>query len=250
MHKIVFELCAETMAACLAARDGGADRIELCSALSEGGLTPSHAFLQAAIEHSQLPVHVLIRPRGGNFIYTGAELDIIAKDILHARQLGAAGVVFGLLQQDRRVDTEATRKLVALAAPMEVTFHRAFDATPSLPEALEDVIATGAHRVLTSGGHIDPLAAATSLSELVAQAKDRIIIAVGGGLRVENSASLAKLTGAHHFHGSLRSWSTDSSGNDDTDEVKESDAVPYVVEAETVRLVVGNLRQAHAALHR
>lgn len=246
MHKIVFELCAETMAACLAARDGGADRIELCSALSEGGLTPSHAFLQAAIEHSQLPVHVLIRPRGGNFLYTQAELDIIAQDILHARQLGAAGVVFGLLQQDRRVDTEATRKLVALAAPMEVTFHRAFDATPSLPEALEDVIATGAHRVLTSGGHTGPIAAATSLGALVAQAKDRIIIAVGGGLRIENASALATLTGAHHFHGSMRHWLGSAPGT--VDEAAYSDAPPYVVEPETVRLVIQQLRQANDTL--
>jgi len=246
MSKIVFELCAETMDACLAAREGGADRIELCSALSEGGLTPSHAFLQAAVEHSQIPVHVLIRPRGGNFLYTSAEIDIIAQDILHARQMGAAGVVFGLLRQDRRVDVEATRRLVELAAPLEVTFHRAFDVTPSLGEALEDVIATGAHRVLTSGGHADPVVAARSLATLVAQAKGRITIAVGGGLRVENAASLATLTGAQHFHGSLRRWLVPGGGA--AEEPAYLDTPSYIVEPETVRTVIQSLREGRDAI--
>lgn len=201
---MIFELCAETIDACLAAKEGGADRIELCSGLSEGGITPSHGLIRAAVERSGLPVHVLIRPRGGDFLHSEPEVALMREDILHSQRLGAAGVVLGMLRSDRTVDIEGTRALVQLAHPMKVTFHRAFDATRFLPQALEDVIATGAHRVLTSGGQRDVVAGATALSALVLQANHRIDVAVGGGLRLENAASLAQHTGATHFHGSLR----------------------------------------------
>ncbi len=205
MRKIIFELCAETMEACLAARDGGADRIELCSALSEDGLTPSHGLLHEAIVRSGLPVHGLVRPRGGDFMYSADEIAVMEQDILHMRHLGVAGVVLGLLKSDRTVDIEATRRMVALAHPLRVTFHRAFDETPSPESALEDVIATGCDRVLTSGGRSDVMEGADMLTRLVAQAGDRIEIAVGGGLRLTNAAELAMRTGATSFHGSL-SW--------------------------------------------
>ncbi len=205
MTKIIFELCAETMHACLAARDGGADRIELCSALSEGGITPSHGLVLAAVRRSGLPVHVLVRPRGGSYVHSADEFAVMAEDVQHVKALGAAGVVLGLLLPDGRVDVDAVRKLVDLARPMEVTFHRAFDSTPSLQEALEDVIATGCGRVLTSGGELDVVQGADTLAALVAQAGDRIDVAVGGGLRPENAAMLARRTGASHFHGSLQS---------------------------------------------
>lgn len=203
MGTIIFELCAETMQACVAARDGGADRIELCSALSEDGLTPSHGLLQEAIAQSGLPVHGLVRPRGGDFVYSPAEIAVMQRDILHMRELGAAGVVLGLLHRDATVDVEATRRLVQLARPLKVTFHRAFDGTPSLEEALEDVIAAGCDRVLTSGGRSDALQGADVLARLVLQAGDRIEVAIGGGLRLANAAELALRTGASSFHGSL-----------------------------------------------
>ena len=155
MRNIIFELCAETIDACLAAKEGGAHRIELCSGLSEGGLTPSHGLVQAAIERSGLPVHVLLRPRGGGFMYTKSEVAVMREDIQHVKQLGAVGVVLGLLRTDGSVDVEGVRDLVQLAHPMKVTFHRAFDVTPSLPQALEDVITTGCDRILTSGGQRD-----------------------------------------------------------------------------------------------
>lgn len=205
MGTIVFELCAETMQACLAARDGGADRIELCSALSEEGLTPSHGLLQEAIVQSGLPVHGLVRPRGGDFVYSAAEIAVMEWDILHMRQLGVAGVVLGLLKSDGTVDVEGTRRMVELAKPLKVTFHRAFDVTPSLEDALEDVIATGCDRVLTSGGRSDAMQGVEVLARLVAQAGDRIEVAVGGGLRLGNAAELVLRTGASSFHGSL-SW--------------------------------------------
>ncbi len=204
VRKIVFELCAETMDACLAARDGGADRIELCSGLSEGGITPSHGLVREAVRRSGVPVHVMVRPRGGSYVYSADEIDVMAEDIRHMHSLGAAGVVLGLLRTDGSVDVAATQSLVALARPMEVTFHRAFDSTHSLEAALEQVIASGCDRVLTSGGQRDAVLGADALAALVAQAGDRIAVAVGGGLRLENAAMLARVTGATHFHGSLQ----------------------------------------------
>jgi copper homeostasis protein len=204
MQKIVFELCAESVEACLAAHDGGAHRIELCTALSEGGLTPSHGLIRAAIDRSGLPVHVLLRPRSGDFLYTAAELEVMREDLKYARALGASGVVLGFLHADGNVDVERTREFVALAGPLEVTFHRAFDYAAAHEQALEDVIATGCRRVLTSGGERDVVRGANALALLVKQAAGRIDIAVGGGLRLDNAADVARVTGAQHFHGSLR----------------------------------------------
>lgn len=203
-QKIIFELSAETLQACLVAREGGADRIELCSALSEDGLTPSHGLIRAAIEHSGLPVHVILRPRGGNFVYTPDEFAAMRDDLLHARKLGASGFAVGVLHVDGTVDVGRIREMVALASPLEITFHRAFDLTPSLDAALEDVIAAGCQRVLTSGGKPDVVAGAEDIARLVGLAGDRIEIAAGGGLRPGNAASVARLTRARHFHGSLR----------------------------------------------
>ena len=204
VQKIVFELCAESVEACLAAHDGGAHRIELCTALSEGGLTPSHGLIRAAIAMSRLPVHVLLRPRSGDFLYTTAELEVMREDLKYARALRANGVVVGFLHADGNVDVERTREFVALASPLEVTFHRAFDYAASHEQALEDVIATGCRRVLTSGGERDVVRGAKALALLVKQAAGRIDIAVGGGLRLNNAAGVARVTGAQHFHGSLR----------------------------------------------
>ena len=204
IREVSFELCAETLDACLAARDGGADRIELCSALSEDGLTPSHAFIRAAVEQSGLPVYVLLRPRGGDFVYNEREFALMRDDLLHARSLGVGGFALGLLRIDGAVDANRTRKLVELAAPLEVTFHRAFDATPSLDAALEDVIGAGCRRVLTSGGERDVVAGAPNLARLVERAGERIAVAAGGGLRIENAGFVATATQAKHFHGSVR----------------------------------------------
>jgi len=201
---ITFELCAETLQACLAAGEGGANRIELCSALSEDGLTPSHGLIRAAIEQSGLPVYVLLRPRGGNFHYTPEEFALMRDDLQHARVLGARGFALGVLHADRTVDFDRTRELVELASPLEVTFHRAFDLTPSLDQALEDVIAAGCKRVLTSGGERDVVAGSPNLARLVDRAMGRIDVAAGGGLRIANAASVARTTGIHHFHGSMR----------------------------------------------
>lgn len=206
---IIFEVCAEEIAACLAAREGGAGRIELCSALSEGGLTPSHALARAAIERSGLPVYMLLRPRGGNFVYTTDEFALMERDLDHGRALGASGFVAGCLLADGRVDQPRMRALVERAQGLEVTFHRAFDETNDLEQALEDVIATGCRRLLTSGGAPDVEAGALQLSRLREQAAGRIAIAAGGGLRLENAFRVARTTGLRTYHGSLRSEAAD-----------------------------------------
>jgi len=226
MRNIVFELCAETIDACIAARDGGADRIELCSGLSEGGITPSHGLAHAAVERSGLPVHTLIRPRGGDFLYSASDVSVMAEDIVHMKQLGAAGVVFGLLTPGGNVDLDRTRSLVDLARPMKVTFHRAFDATPSLCDALEDIISIGCDRVLTSGGERDVIA---------------------GASRLQNAASLARLTGATHFHGSLRrrviaAKAVLTNGNAVGDLPASGNR--YVVDPDSVRSVISRLQRA------
>jgi copper homeostasis protein len=202
--RIQFELCAETMQACLVARDGGADRIELCSALSEGGLTPSHALIREAVRKSHLPVYPILRPRGGNFVYTDSEFDLMAGDLRNSLQLGVSGFVIGLLTEAGSIDLERTKRLVALAGPLEVTFHRAFDCAKDLPQALEDVISTGCERLLSSGGAPNVLEGAAMLAHLVAQSAGRLRVAVGGGLRLQSAGAVARTTRATAFHGSMR----------------------------------------------
>lgn len=248
MREIIFELCAESIQACLAAREGGADRIELCTALSEGGLTPSHSLICAAVQRSGLPVHVLLRPRGGDFLYTYDEFALMREDLLHARTLGASGFVLGILRPDGTVDIERTRELVNIAAPLEITFHRAFDYTASLDEALEDVIVTGCRRVLTSGGARDVLAGVDRLKQLVALAAGRIEIAAGGGLRIEDAAALARATRANHFHGSLRRSEISRMQHECQwvlEDVDQSDGISrFVVDANDVRAMISSLRSS------
>ncbi len=200
----VFELCAQTLPACLAANVGGAHRIELCSALETGGLTPELALVEAVVRQSTLPIYVLLRPVADSFRTSTSVLAALRSSLQSVQCLGVAGVVLGLLHENGTVDVPQTSALVRMAAPLPVTFHRAFDATPDLFQALEDVIATGCTRVLTSGGAADVLTGAPTLARLIRQAGDRIDVAVGGGLRLENAEAVARITAARHFHGSLR----------------------------------------------
>jgi copper homeostasis protein len=180
--------------------------------LSEGGLTPSHALLRAAVERSGLPVYVLLRPRRGDFVYTDAEWALVEADLLHAKALGAAGFVAGALDPAGFVDVKKMRRLVELAEGREVTFHRAFDAATDQLRALEDVIAAGCARVLTSGGAPDVLAGAEQLRRLGEQAAERIVVMAGGGLRLETAAAVARISGLRSFHGSLRGQRVDAVG--------------------------------------
>jgi copper homeostasis protein len=243
MKAITFELCAETLQSCLAARKGGAHRIELCSALSEDGLTPSHGLICAAVEQSGLPIHVLLRPRGGGFVYTASEFAFICDDMKHAGDLGASGFVVGVLQADGTIDLDRTNELVELAAPLEVTFHRAFDLTPVLDASLEAIIAAGCRRVLTSGGEPDVVAGSVHLARLVKQAAGRIDIAVGGGLRLSNAALVARSTLASHFHGSMRRQVKLTATSSRSD-VLTSQNHEYVVNPEDIQAIVAALNES------
>ncbi|HUX44734.1 MAG TPA: copper homeostasis protein CutC [Terracidiphilus sp.] len=215
MKRFLFELCAETLDAAQAAERGGADRIELCSQLEIGGVTPDDALLKTVLAELTIPVHVLIRPRGGDFVYSAAEFAQIRREIAHAKEAGAAAAVAGVLQGDGRVDVARSRVLVEDARPMRFTFHRAFDVTRELHEALEAVIATGADCLLTSGGAPDVLTGADALARLVAQAGDRIDILAGGGMRLATLGELLRRTGVRWVHGSLTCRDSDATMEDD-----------------------------------
>ncbi len=191
------------MEAARAAQSGGADRIELCSELSRGGVTPVRALTEASVDALSIPVYVLIRPRSGNFVFSSEEFALMQRQIAEAKEAGASGVAVGVLLPDGRVDVERTRALVRLARPMAATFHRAFDETPDLSESLERVIETGAEGLLTSGGAKEVLCGAESISALRSQAGDRIHIIAGGGLRLASLAEVVRRSGTFSLHGSL-----------------------------------------------
>lgn len=200
------EICCGDIESCRAAVNGGADRIELCSALSVGGLTPSKAFIEAAVSIRQTTdIHVLIRPREGDFLYSPDEVAIMLEDIRTAKEAGAQGVVIGALNSDGSIDLEATRVMVEMAGDMNVTFHRAFDLSRDLKESLETIISTGCNRVLTSGGAATALDGANTLRELNEFSNGRITILGGCGVTPENAENILKISGINELHASARS---------------------------------------------
>ena len=199
-----FEICANSVASCIAAQEGGADRVELCAGIPEGGTTPSYGMIKSARECISIGLNVIIRPRGGDFLYSKEELKEMIYDIHVAKELGADGLVFGCLTPDGNVDMEAMRPLMEAASGTPVTFHRAFDHSSDPLQALEDIISLGCARILTSGCSPTALEGADLLAELVEKAGDRIIIMPGCGVKESNIAEIAKLSGAREFHFSAR----------------------------------------------
>ena len=199
----MLEICAETPQACLAANEGGADRIELCSALIVGGLTPSHGLIREALTAGSTPVYVLLRPRGGDFLCSDAEFRSICHDMEHAAGLGVSGFVVGILNDESMPDVVRMSELVELAGQLEVTFHRAFDLAARRSESLEMIIDAGCLRLLTSGGTPSALEGLEELSRLSRQAGGRIRIAAGGGVSMHTAAAIMKAA-AVDLHASLR----------------------------------------------
>jgi copper homeostasis protein len=200
---ILIEAAVESLESALAGERAGADRIELCANLSDGGTTPSAGLIAAVVGQIELPVFAMIRPRGGGFVYSDDEIDAMTRDIEHVGRTGIAGIVTGVLTPDARVDVERTRTLVNAAAGLPVTFHRAFDSAANLPDALEQLIQIGVSRVLTSGGAPTALEGASVIAALVDQARERIAIMAGGGIREYNVRDVIARTGVREVHSRL-----------------------------------------------
>lgn len=206
MEKITLEICAASVTSCIAAQEGGADRIELCDNLLEGGTTPSYATIALAREKVNIALYPIIRPRGGDFLYDELEFEIMKKDIQLCKQLGCDGVVIGLLTAEGKIDLPRTKELADLAWPMGVTFHRAFDMTDDPFQALEDVITTGCERILTSGQRNTATEGASLIAELVNKAEGRIAIMAGSGVRANNVADLVNNAHAKEYHTTAKSY--------------------------------------------
>jgi len=202
--KYLIEIATSDFLTTKSAVEGGADRIELCANLAEGGTTPSYAHIKKCREAFDIALFPIIRPRGGDFLYTKDEFEIMKNDIKLCKELGCEGLVIGLLNMDGTIDMTRTSELIELAYPLEVTFHRAFDRCKDPFAALEELIEIGCHRILTSGQKPTVSEGVDLIAELNKKADDRIIILPGSGVRKDNIKMLLEKTGCIEFHSSLR----------------------------------------------
>lgn len=199
---MILEICADSIESALNAEKGGADRIELCAALSEGGLTPGKGFTEQIMASVGIPVHVMLRPRNADFLYSDQEFRIMLRDLDFIRDTGAAGVVFGMLESSGRIDTVRCRELIDRSRPMSVTFHRAFDMARDPFEALDDLVTLGVNRLLTSGKKATAWEGRSLIGELVKRSENRIVIMAGSGVNEGNIQSLIRETGVTECHAS------------------------------------------------
>jgi copper homeostasis protein len=197
---MIFEICVEGIDGVVAAQEGGGDRVELCASLLEGGITPSFGTIRAALKLCWLPIHVILRPRGGDFLYSDAEFATMLDDAAELKKLNAAGMVIGCLTADGRIDEERMKALIETAQPLRITCHRAFDMTRDPEEALEALIRCGVHRVLTSGQQSRAVDAIPLLKRLNQQAGDRIVIMACGELAPDTIGQVVRETGGSEFH--------------------------------------------------
>ena len=200
----LLEICADSIGSAEAAWRGGADRLELCQGLDEGGVTPSYGYVKAAVQLPNIRKNVLIRPRGGDFIYSPAEAQVLIDDIHVMKQLGVDGVVIGALNTKGEIDVPLVEQMIAAADGMEITFHRAFDMCVNPTGALDQLIALGCHRVLTSGCAATALAGVDRLKTFVEQAQGRISIMPGCGVKSSNATQILSQCGAMEIHASAR----------------------------------------------
>lgn len=205
MNEYQFEVCSNSVESCLAAQAGGAHRVELCAGIPEGGTTPSYGEIAVAREVlTSTRLHVIIRPRGGDFLYSPVEVKTMLKDIEMAKRVGADGVVFGCLTADGEIDVPVMQELMKASDGLSVTFHRAFDVCRNAREAMEQIIELGCNRILTSGQQATAEQGILSLKELQEQAAGRIILLAGCGVNEKNIARIAYETGIREFHFSAR----------------------------------------------
>ncbi|HEX3385880.1 MAG TPA: copper homeostasis protein CutC [Mucilaginibacter sp.] len=200
------EVCANSVASALAAQEGGAFRVELCENLSEGGTTPSYGQIELARKLLNIKLYVLIRPRGGDFLYSDTEFEIMKADITHCIKTGCDGVVIGILNADGTVDKQRSGELAQMAknAGLGVTFHRAIDMCADMEQALEDAISIGCERILTSGGRSTAIEGVNVIAHLVEKAKDRVSIMPGAGVNETTVADIVQFTHATEVHSSAR----------------------------------------------
>ncbi len=236
------EIPVFNIASALNAQAAGASRIELCDNPAEGGTTPSVGVMDAVRRKLNIDIMVMIRPRGGDFVYSSDEYDAMKADIMAAKRMGMDGVVIGILDVDGRIDIERNRELILLAKPMQVTCHRAFDLTPDPMEALEACISAGFDRILTSGRERNALAGKALLGELVKTAEGRITILAGVGINDSNVAEIIRSTGVSEVHFSARVWQGSGAARHN-DSISLVDALPsdsgvYVADPDRIRAVL------------
>lgn len=233
------EICSYNIGSAIVAQDAGADRIELCASPEEGGVTPGPGLISLARELLQIELYPIIRPRGGDFLYTDEEFRVMLKDVEYCKQVGCEGVVIGMLHRDGTIDKKRSARLVEAAYPLGVTFHRAFDRAANPFEALEDVISIGCERILTSGQRPTALEGVELLNQLVRQADERIVIMPGSGVRSSNILQIAEKTEASEYHTTART--TVASTMEYINEAMKEDAGYVRADREEIEKIIGLL---------
>lgn len=241
---MILEICCGDINSVIAAIDGGADRIELCSALSEGGLTPSYGLMKQTVKichEKNVRVNVLIRPRSGDFCYSPEEEEIMAIDISIAHSLNADGIVIGALKPSGEIDTSICRRLLNVACDMDTTFHRAFDMCKDPNTALEDIISLGFKRILTSGCSTTALQGIEIIKDIKCKVKDRICIMAGCGINSDNALEIIKTCDINEIHASVRrsipSNMTYKNGNVKMGSKNKDEYSQMITDAEEVRII-------------
>lgn len=216
------EIACFNLQSAIIAQENGADRVELCDNIKEGGTTPDVEITKAAREELSIPLYVMIRPRGGNFVYSDAEFNQMKSEIIQFKKLQIDGFVFGILNEDQSVNAAQNSELVELANPIPCTFHRAFDVAAAVFQSLEDVIDCGFKTILTSGQENNVVEGIDTLAKLVEKANNRIVIMPGGGLRSSNIKSLKEKTKAAFYHSSAITDAGETANDDEVKRLKEN----------------------------
>lgn len=200
MSAYKLEICVDSVDSCINAEKGGADRVELCGNMFEGGTTPSFGVLSIAREKVNIPIYAMVRPRGGDFCYSDIEFEIMKREVIMMRDLDIDGIVFGILKPDGKVDKKRSEEILKIWGSNKATFHRAFDVTDNLFEALEDVISLGFERVLTSGKEANVMSGIINLKSIIEKAKERIIVMPGSGINERNIKYIIETLNAKEYH--------------------------------------------------